>query len=587
MMSTRNAFRNLVVEFVGFQRRSLALGVVLSAAGALLEGAGLLLLLPILTAAGVVDGAAPPLLTALAPLLGLPGLMVVWGAVIAVHAQLGARREVVLTELNHRFLRHLKLRLYDALLRMDWAAYQRLRSADVVAALTSAAGRLGFGLVNMVNLLARLLLIVAHAAIALYLAPEAMVMALAAGAVLALARILRLGRAVRRGAAIGQGTRQVHAAISEHVQALKLAKSHNAEAAFAAAFEREVDDLDNFCLLSVADSARERSWQKIGGAAALAVMVLVAVEVFGIGGIRLLVLTAVLSRLMPAVSDLAQTLQGIALTLPAYMEIETLRRRCLDASAPSWNRAEAAAPPAGGLVLRGVVYTWPGAQRPALDGIDLEIEENRTTALIGPSGGGKSTLADLCLGLLSPASGTVAVGGVALVGALRPAWRSRAAVVPQDVHLFHDTVRANLIWTRPDASEAELWQALEDSAAAELVRGLPRGLATVVGDRGVRLSGGERQRLALARALLRRPAFLVLDEATSHLDHGNERQIQASLERLHGKLTVLVIAHRLSTIRHADAIAVIENGRVVEHGGWSRLSACPGGFVARGLAAEA
>jgi ATP-binding cassette subfamily C protein len=145
--------------------------------------------------------------------------------------------------------------------------------------------------------------------------------------------------------------------------------------------------------------------------------------------------------------------------------------------------------------------------------------------------------------------------------------------VPQETFLFHDTVRANLLWTRPQASDEELWQILRLAAADQFVAELPDSLDTVVGDRGVRLSGGERQRLALARALLRHPSLLLLDEATSALDNENERRIQQALDELHGELSIVVIAHRLSTIRHADQIVVIDNGRVVESGSWDELVA--------------
>jgi ATP-binding cassette subfamily C protein len=152
-------------------------------------------------------------------------------------------------------------------------------------------------------------------------------------------------------------------------------------------------------------------------------------------------------------------------------------------------------------------------------------------------------------------------------------WRPNVAYVPQETFLFHDTVRANLLWTRPQASDEELWQILRLAAADQFVAELPDSLDTVVGDRGVRLSGGERQRLALARALLRHPSLLLLDEATSALDNENEQRIQLALDELHGELSIVVIAHRLSTIRHADQIVVIDNGRVVENGSWEELVA--------------
>jgi ATP-binding cassette subfamily C protein len=164
----------------------------------------------------------------------------------------------------------------------------------------------------------------------------------------------------------------------------------------------------------------------------------------------------------------------------------------------------------------------------------------------------------------------VLVDGTPLTPQLLPAWRDQIGYVPQDSFHFHDTVRANLLWARPEASEAELLEALEIAAAGFVAR-LPQGLDTVLGDRGVRLSGGERQRIALARALVRRPAMLILDEATSSLDSENERRVQDAIERLHGRLTVLVITHRLTTVRLADSIHVLEAGRLVESGDWHAL----------------
>jgi ATP-binding cassette subfamily C protein len=143
--------------------------------------------------------------------------------------------------------------------------------------------------------------------------------------------------------------------------------------------------------------------------------------------------------------------------------------------------------------------------------------------------------------------------------------------VAQDTFLFHDTVRANLLWARPEATDEEVRQALRSAAAEAFVSELPKGIETILGDRGVRLSGGERQRLALARALLREPSLLILDEATSALDTENEKRIQSAIEELHGRITILVITHRLSTIRGADVIHVLERGCSVESGDWDTL----------------
>jgi ATP-binding cassette subfamily C protein len=206
------------------------------------------------------------------------------------------------------------------------------------------------------------------------------------------------------------------------------------------------------------------------------------------------------------------------------------------------------------------------------DNLNLTIRSGKTTAIVGSSGAGKSTLADLMMGLIEPHHGQILIDGLPLRPERFYAWRSRIGYVAQDTFLFNDTVRANLLWVHPGASDDELTTALRMAAAEGFVLKLPEGKETVLGDRGVRLSGGERQRLALARALLRKPTLLLLDEATSNLDAENERRIQDAIDSLSGgDITIVVIAHRLSTIRKADVIYLLDNGRIVERGDWEQL----------------
>jgi ABC-type multidrug transport system fused ATPase/permease subunit len=246
-----------------------------------------------------------------------------------------------------------------------------------------------------------------------------------------------------------------------------------------------------------------------------------------------------------------------------------------------------------GVRLQQVRFTYPSAEAVSLasleevatldhvenaevlHGVDLEVRPGQMLALVGPSGAGKSTIASLVPRLYDVDSGSVEVGGG--VGGGDVAWtdvrdlsfadlRGAVGVVTQDGHLFHDTVAGNLRYAKPDAGDAELFTALERARLGPLVRQLPEGLDTVIGERGYRLSGGERQRLTIARLLLAAPRVVILDEATAHLDSESEVAVQEALaEALVGR-TAIVIAHRLSTIRSADTIAVVEDGRVVEQG---------------------
>jgi len=194
------------------------------------------------------------------------------------------------------------------------------------------------------------------------------------------------------------------------------------------------------------------------------------------------------------------------------------------------------------------------------------------TAVVGRSGAGKSTLIDLFMGLNQPECGEVLVDGMSLTKDNLISLRKVVSYVPQDPFLFNTTVRENLMLVNPNATEEELWEALYFSSAAEFVKKLPDGLDSVIGDRGIKLSGGERQRIVIARAILRKPSILVLDEATSALDSENEAKIQQAIENLKGKMTIIVIAHRLSTIQKADQVVVLDEGKIIQKGGFVQLA---------------
>ncbi len=214
-----------------------------------------------------------------------------------------------------------------------------------------------------------------------------------------------------------------------------------------------------------------------------------------------------------------------------------------------------------------------------LHGVSFRVEPGQLVALVGSSGGGKSTIASLIPRLYDVDSGAVRLSGIDVRDLTFDSLRGAVGMVTQDGHLFHETVRENLRFARPEADDAQLWDVLEQARLAELVHSLPDGLDTVVGERGYRLSGGERQRLTIARLLLARPRVVILDEATAHLDSTSEAAVQAALAHALAGRTALVIAHRLSTIREADAIVVIEDGRVVERGSHTELLAAGGRYT--------
>jgi subfamily B ATP-binding cassette protein MsbA len=237
------------------------------------------------------------------------------------------------------------------------------------------------------------------------------------------------------------------------------------------------------------------------------------------------------------------------------------------------------------LAFEHLLFRYPNGKM-ALDDVDFVVPVGQTIAIVGPSGAGKSTLANILLRLRAPSSGRVLVDGRDFWEFTAESWHRATALVEQDAFLFHGTLRENILYGCDNVTEAALSHALSAAHLTDVVSALPDGLDTLVGERGAMISGGQRQRIAIARALIRNPAILILDEATSHLDAVSERLVQQALQNASRGRTTIVIAHRLSTIREADRLIVLENGRLAEQGTWDTLSAAGGVFerLVRGLA---
>ncbi|ABS62250.1 ABC transporter related [Parvibaculum lavamentivorans DS-1] len=392
--------------------------------------------------------------------------------------------------------------------------------------------------------------------------------------------VRQLGRRTRKAAKQGmEGSGNLTAVISEALSGIRVVKAYDQEETEIARTTRRIMEVRHHALRAM--KSRAMASPVTGTLSGIGIA---AVIYFGGRSVQTGLLTigdlgGFLSAMMLAYEPLkklanTQTLmqEGVAAAIRIFPILDI---RPTIASPEGAKKLEVA----NSAIRFDNVHFHYGDGTPALNGIDIEVPMGHTVALVGPSGSGKSTILNLVPRFYDPTTGRVTIGGQDVREVTLGSLRAASSLVTQEPFLFDDTIKANIAYGSPDATDAEIEEAARNAAAHEFIAGLPRGYETTVGEAGFKLSGGQRQRIAIARAMLKNASILLLDEATSALDTASEMQVQSALARLMQGRTTLVIAHRLSTIKHAHNIYVIDDGRVVEQGSHEELVA-QGGLYA-------
>ena len=518
-------------------------------------------------------------------LLMLVGAMV---GVAVVGAVLGVVQTWISTTMGQRIMHRLRTDLFTHLQRQPLSFFTRTRSGEVQSRLThDVSGLQGVVTSTATSLAGNVATVVGTLVAMLALSPTLALLSLVVipPAVLVTRSVARLRRDAteKRQRALAGLHAQVEESLS--VSGARLSKTLGAGAQLADRFgSSSAGLLDLEVAAQIAGRWRQATMGIVFAVVPAALYLVAGLPVTGAGiSIGTLVaFTALQTGIFRPVMGLLNVGVQVTASMALFSRIFEYLDLPVEVAEPEPARARHLDPAdtRGELCLEGVSYRHPGGDRDALHNVDLTIPAGATVALVGHTGSGKSTLASLLTRLDDPTRGRVTLDGVDLRDLPSAERAAVVGVVSQETYLLHTTIRENLRFANPDATDADVERAARDAQIHDLIMSLPDGYDTVVGARGHRFSGGEQQRLALARTLLRDPRVLILDEATSALDTRTEAAIQRALDRVGRGRTVITIAHRLSTVRTADVIAVLDGGRLVEQGSHEELLELGGRYAA-------
>ncbi|MEM9150768.1 MAG: ATP-binding cassette domain-containing protein [Cyanobacteria bacterium P01_F01_bin.3] len=560
------------------------LTVLLGFSGALFNGVSTVLLVPILLEllgqSTEFSDQLPDILQRILALFdGVPGqyrLVTMAFAVVKLIILKNAATyagSLTSNSLNRKLAAKLRLDGLRILLDVDLAYFSKTKVGDLINHLNIEVSRTTMAIRALSRLAIATITILVFVGFLLFTSWQLTVIASIALGLVALLNQTAVRQAKVFGAQLSQLSRNYSSRIVEILTGIRLVKSTANE---------EVEYKTISKLISDREISEYRSQLLFAGIAPLnevsSIIALISVAVLGriAMGERLesfssilLTYLLVLFRMLPSIAQLNSARSQLANVSPSVSIVSQFLRRD---DKPFMSRGHRQySQLSQGIHFDHLTFSYPGAEHPVLKDVNLHLPKGTTLALVGASGAGKSTLADLLPRFYDPDKGKIKIDGIDLQKLEVSSFRRRLGIVSQDTFLFNASVRENLVYGRPEATEAEIEDATRRANAHEFIKELPQGLNTLIGDRGVLLSGGQRQRLAIARALLQDPDILILDEATSALDTISERLVQKAIDELSRDRTTLVIAHRLSTVQNADQIAVLDQGCVVETGTHTEL----------------
>lgn len=546
------------------------IGLLLMAS--LVEGTGIGFIVPVLEFLGNDGASAPesPISEYIAKgfaMVSIPhemwSVMLVGFLLFAIQAVFKFFRMTLTAKLSESITAEVRTDLFDNLLYVDLEYIQRKKGSDFINALVTECNRIQLAFLHTLNLIALAVETIAYLILAIFLSWQLVIAAMVL--VVAVSGLLKfeLGRSKKWGDRLTVVNNDLQHIVIEHLGGIRILRAFGLEGKAAEIFHKKAWEFPKIRFQTAISRARLGTFYEIGMVAGLMGVVFISVTYLHMSTAMLLTFIFVLYRFYPKVGAINKALHQITFAAPGVVNVLEMMEET-ETPAITGGDSELSTLREG-IRFADMSFGYD-VDSAVLSNVDFSIPSGQTVAVVGGSGAGKTTLVNLLMRFYDPTGGHVLVDGVDLKNLNMDSWRSAIALVNQDTFLFNDTIGNNIAVGRQGATSEQIVDAAKLAYAHEFIDQLPEGYDTIVGDRGVRLSGGQRQRLALARAVIRDPQILILDEATSELDSRSENLIRQAVEELGASRTIFIIAHRLSTVRHANNIVVMEHGNVVEQG---------------------
>lgn len=526
----------------------------------LTSGIGLLLVIPLLQMVGIATlehhSSIPPFISNILVVIHIPlqllSLLCLFIAIMIGVASVQFLEEMASSKWQKRYQAHLRREIYQAILHTHWSYFNQINRDELLHGITSQLQASLQCHIQIIHLIGQLILVSVYLTLSGIVSWQMTLLASGIALIL-LGTMFPLHRRIAESGRLllAQHQKLFHL-FYEQISAFKMIKTCRAEESCVLKIMEGNAASDHQIQRTTLIRAMSKWCYAVGTAMALSVILYVAIAIIHLPTETLVLLLLIFSRLMPKISSLQQNYQLILRHLPVCESLKRLIESCMAHQEHHGTTQQMPIDFQHSICLKEVSFQHQN--RPIIENFSMIIPKNTTTLLCGPSGAGKTTVADMIAGLLDSTSGTVHIDTTCLNEQTRLAWRKSVAYVMQEAHLFNTSIRENLCFFTPDATEDDIWSVLALISAKTFISKLEHGLETIVGDRGTHLSGGERQRIALARALLMKPQLLILDESTNALDKETLAVIQQALINLRGTITILIISHQPEMGHYADQI---------------------------------